>query len=157
MINTNMLRRAGIVILTAGMLTGCKQDHGSVEQAAQRVDSLQVSVDRMEHEIGRLRERMTTGSFNIWYRPELDGRALSRQGIDSTEAFIRRQLQDRPELIPLDPVLGGTMHFVKVQVLGRQWVIAQYEDGHIAGRAIYRYTLTPEGGLEFELLDSSRL
>ncbi len=83
-----------------------------------------------------------------------DGKDLLRNGIADPAGFIESSLQKKPELIPLNGILGGTMHFVKIQPLSSQWIIAYYEDGHIEGRALYKYHLNKNGELEFELLDS---
>jgi len=57
-------------------------------------------------------------------------------------------------LIPLQAVLGGTMTFGNIQFLSKEWLIADFDDGHVQGRAIYKYKLNKKGQLEFELLNS---
>ena len=89
-----------------------------------------------------------------WYKPIYDGNNLLRKGIDNPAEFIEKSLKEQPTLIPIKGVLGGTMHFTEIQPLSDEWVIANYEDGHIAGKAIYKYKLNKNGKLEFELLDA---
>ena len=57
-------------------------------------------------------------------------------------------------MINLNPVLGGTMEFREIKVLTREWVLAIYDDGLIQGRAIYRYTLQPDGSVDFKVITS---
>ena len=77
--------------------------------------------------------------------------------IENPEEFIATALKGHPELIPLEPVLGGTMEFRQIEVLTDDWVLARYDDGHVQGKAIFSYKLSPEGQLEFEpLLESQR-
>jgi hypothetical protein len=46
------------------------------------------------------------------------------------------------------------MHFGKIQLLSSEWLIAEFDDGHIWGRGIYKFNLNDQGELEFELLYS---
>ena len=36
---------------------------------------------------------------------------------------------------------SGKMTFDNIQILGEEWIIADYSDGHVQGRAIYSYKL----------------
>ena len=65
-------------------------------------------------------------------------------------------MRKHPELIPLDPVLGGEMQFRQVKVLTEDWVLASYDDGHIQGKSIFQYKLQPDGTLQFEEIVSQR-
>ena len=75
---------------------------------------------------------------------------------EDTENFIVNALRERTDLIPLKPVLGGTMRFVRIQLLGEKWLIADYEDGHIRGRSIYEYRFNEDGEVDFRKIASSR-
>ena len=46
------------------------------------------------------------------------------------------------------------MTFGNIQLLSKEWLIADFDDGHVQGRAIYKYKLNKKGQLEFELLNS---
>jgi len=116
------------------------------------VNSLQIKIDSLSQ---LLTEEKPIAKPNYWYNEEYDGRKLIKSGITNPSEFIERNLRERPELIPLKPVLGGTMHFTNMQLLSREWIIADYEDGHIQGRAIYKFELNNKGELEFELLNST--
>ncbi|WP_424494064.1 hypothetical protein [Salinimicrobium sp. GXAS 041] len=74
--------------------------------------------------------------------------------IENPEEFIVSELRNRPEVIPLDPVLGGTMKFRRVMLLSNEWIYAEYDDGHVQGMALYSYSLNQEGDLDFELVTS---
>ncbi|WP_194850967.1 hypothetical protein [Nonlabens antarcticus] len=95
-----------------------------------------------------------TPESNYWFNKAFHGKQFEKHNIDSPEEFIEKTLRSRPELIPLEAVLGGKMHFVRVQLLGAEWLIADYEDGHILGRSLYKYQLSDSGELEFELIES---
>ena len=91
---------------------------------------------------------------NYWYDAEYDGEKLIEIGIANPEGFIKNSLRKKSDLIPLEAVFGGTMHFGNIQLLGSEWLIADFADGHVQGRSIYRYKLNKKGQLEFELLNS---
>lgn len=90
---------------------------------------------------------------NYWYNVEQDGRSLKAAGITDPENHIKQALHKNPQLIPQKAVLGGKMHFNKIQLLGSEWLISDYEDGHIQGKALFRYSINNDE-VEFELLDS---
>jgi hypothetical protein len=56
----------------------------------------------------------------------------------------------RPDLIPLEPVLGGTFYFLEDSVvqLSDRYVYATVEDGHIRGHVL----LLHHGGERFEVI-----
>jgi len=81
-------------------------------------------------------------------------RQFQRRGLNNPEAEIRADLLGKPHLIPLEPVLGGTMFFLpdSVQVLSDRWVMASYEDGHVQGRALFEYQVSSQGEISWRLL-----
>jgi len=56
----------------------------------------------------------------------------------------------REDLIPMDGVLGGTMHYDNIQLLRDKWIIADFEDGYVYGKAIFEYTLLEDDKLNFK-------
>lgn len=91
---------------------------------------------------------------NYWFDAEYDGIKLIEIGKANPAEFIEKSLRKKTELIPLKAVLGGTMNFGYIQILSSEWLIAEFDDGHIRGRGIYKYTLNKNGELEFKLLNS---
>lgn len=78
-------------------------------------------------------------------------------GWEEPEAKIIDDLVSRPELIPHDPVLGGTMGFYDrddIHILNDRWVIAAFEDGHVGGYMMLEYEITDDQELEWEIMDS---
>src|SRR5690554_2923601 len=51
---------------------------------------------------------------NYWYDSGFDGENLIENGIKNPVVFIKKSLRKNPNLIPLEAVLGGTMHFGKI-------------------------------------------
>ena len=90
---------------------------------------------------------------NYWFDAEYEGEKLIKNGINNPEAFIEKSLRERTQLIPTKAVLGGKMNFGNIQILSSEWLISDFSDGHILGKAIYRYSLNSKDQLEFELLD----
>ena len=61
------------------------------------------------------------------------------------------------ELIPYEGVLGGQMGFYDengIQILDSRWVLADFEDGHIAGRMLLEYQVSNEGQISWKVLNS---
>lgn len=84
----------------------------------------------------------------------MESRPFKDMGIEDPIPFITEALRDNPSVIPMDGVLGGTMFFTEIELLGSKWIIASYEDGHIMGRGIFSYKIDPTTlEMKFELLD----
>lgn len=89
-------------------------------------------------------------------KTEKEGKKLLDQGISDPENYIKKTLRQMPELIPIEPVLGGKMRYNTIELLGEHWLIAGYDDGHIAGKSLYRYKLQ-NGKPVFTIMDSEKL
>jgi len=79
-------------------------------------------------------------------------RRFRERGLDDPLRDIPADLETRPDLIPDDPVLGGTMRFTRVALLTDRWVLAAYEDGHIQGHAIFEYAVGEEGEVRWTVV-----
>ena len=67
---------------------------------------------------------------------------LRAWGLADPVADLKADLARHPELIPIEPVLGGTMGFrdpERIWVLNARWVFADFEDGHIGGSMLLEY------------------
>lgn len=79
---------------------------------------------------------------------------FKKRGLDNPERDLLNDLYLQTELIPEKAVLGGTMRIWHAALLGRNWAIAYFEDGHIAGNMLLRYEVN-QGRIQWEVLDSS--
>ena len=91
---------------------------------------------------------------SIWYNSEFDNADFKEKGIKDPEKFITDELRSKPELIPIKGVLGGTISFGQIQLLGSKYLIAFYDDGHIEGKSIYEYKMNDSGKVEFKIVGS---
>lgn len=66
--------------------------------------------------------------------------SIQRAGIADPERLIE-DLKQHPAVIPSEAVLGGTMHFTQVGLINERWVYGAFEDGHIAGAAVFEWQL----------------
>lgn len=112
----------------------------------QKITQLEIINDSLRE------QNMFLDSFNYWYNNDFEG--INFEGIGQVKSsFIEKSLQERVELIPAKAVLGGTMYFTKTQVIGNKWVVAEFEDGHILGLALYKYEIK-DSKIAFKLIDS---
>lgn len=65
-------------------------------------------------------------------------------------------LLERPDLIPFEPVLGGTFYYREdtVRALSDRWLYVAVEDGHIAGHMLLEYRRGEGGATEFRVVDA---
>jgi hypothetical protein len=87
----------------------------------------------------------------------IDVEALRREGLSDPIAQVVDSLMAHPELIPHEGELGGRMGFYSargVHILNMSWVYAEFDDGHVQGRGIFRYTVQADSSLAFEVVHS---
>lgn len=142
------MKKLTLIILTSIFVFGCNKINPT-ENLLTKVDSLKTKNDSLTK---ILTEKKSDS--NYWFDAEYDGDKLIEIGIKNPEEFVENTLREKTELIPLKATLGGTMNFDKIQLLSREWLIADFSDGHIQGSALYKYKLNKKGQLEFELLNS---
>jgi len=82
---------------------------------------------------------------------------LQKKGLGNPLYDLAADLQRHPELIPHKGVLGGTMAFgfpEKIHVLTDKYVLAYFEDGHIAGWMLLEYGVSKGGKIYWRVIDS---
>jgi len=114
--------------------------------AEKKVNSLETEIVRLKMENDSLAVMLQNKSFKTKEYPKYF------DSIEQPEVFILEKLREKQDLIPKKPVLGGTMHFTSISFINDHLILAEYEDGHIMGRAIYQYKMDKNGNLIFELL-----
>jgi hypothetical protein len=77
---------------------------------------------------------------------------LREKGLIDPPRQLRDSLNAHPELIPFDPVLGGTMFFDDIAVLQYPFVFAGFEDGHIDGSMLLEYDIVSDRPIRWKRL-----
>lgn len=82
---------------------------------------------------------------------------LKKKGLRNPAADLAADLQKHPELIPHKGVLGGTMGFGGtdfIRILSGHWALADFDDGHILGKALLKYSVSRKGKIKWKVVDS---
>lgn len=137
-----------ILFISTFFLINCSPKENKIEQNNKEKE-LKLIVDSLQKEITNNRE-----IDNYWFNPMYHGEKFLNMGIENPEKFIVESLVSRSELIPLKAVLGGTMRFGNIQLLGEKWLIAEYDDGHVYGKSIYEYSFNENGLIDFKVIVS---
>jgi hypothetical protein len=142
------------VLLLVILIYACNHNSEKAELVSQ-IQTLTAEKDSLIQLKNRLEIKMDSinRESNFWYQKEIQGKQFLEMGIKNPKEYVTNALLKKPELIPLKPILGGQMKFLQVELLGKECLIAYYEDGHIGGRGIYRYELK-NGCLKFKLIAS---
>ena len=85
---------------------------------------------------------------------------LRHRGLANPVEDLIADLQRHPELIPYPGELGGQMGFMerdRIRVLSRAWVYAPFDDGHVAGEAIFEYQVSESGSISWRIIESRRI
>ncbi|MGE5449412.1 MAG: hypothetical protein ACM3PR_13705 [Bacteroidales bacterium] len=136
------------------LLFGCNHKAEKAELTS-KIEALTSQKDSLTNLTNQLQIKLDSinKEIDFWYDNQVEGKELSEMGIKDPKQFIIQSLMKKPELIPIQGVLGGQMKFMQVQLLGKECLIAYYEDGHTNGRAFYSYKLN-NGQLDFKLIAS---
>ncbi|MGM0507991.1 MAG: hypothetical protein ACQERZ_02375 [Fusobacteriota bacterium] len=81
---------------------------------------------------------------------------LKRKGYKKGVDGIIEDLIENNDIIPYEGVLGGNMNFYnenRIFVLSDKWVMAYFDDGHIAGNLLLKYDLT-KNKVNWKVIDS---
>ncbi|MEO0116834.1 MAG: hypothetical protein ABIK97_04735 [candidate division WOR-3 bacterium] len=122
-----------------------------------RLFNLQEGEKRLKREIGDLKNLLKEKEILLENQPKLNRweiEELKRKGLKDPVSEIIADLKRRKELIPYKAVLGGKMYFCEVYVLNGRWVLASFEDGHIMGRMLLRYSVGNNGKISWRVIDS---
>ncbi|MFO7673312.1 MAG: hypothetical protein R6V74_06375 [Lutibacter sp.] len=155
------MKKTAILLIIGFLAFACKDTDKQPENSPDITEQLTFKNDSLEKEIQHLKVlndslmKIENVAENLWFDKDFNGAHLTRKGITNPEEFVENALRKRNDLIPYDAVLGGTMNFGKIQLLGNRWIIADYSDGHIQGRSIYEYRIDDKKVLTFKMLASN--
>jgi hypothetical protein len=133
-----------------------------VRHAGQRAELAQLQTEKEElaARIADLQTKSADQALGATDQPGLmpwDIDELKKKGLQDPLKDLAADLQKHPELIPYEGVLGGTMAFAfpeKIHVLTDKYVLAYFEDGHIAGWMLLEYGVSRGGRITWRVIDS---
>ena len=97
------------------------------------------------------------GDVNYWTDYSTTLSTLKKQGIAEPKTYVANKLSERTDLIPMKPVLGGTMMFNRIMLMGDHWAIAEFEDGHVGGEMLLAYTVDAKNNLTWKVIQSHQV
>lgn len=158
-LNPLKMMKLKTTLLSALFLTilfSCNTNNEANEKLIEQVYILQIENDSLTDILTKDKMNSDISETPQWYYPETDSRQLLESGIEEPEAYIKNALLEKTDLIPMDAVLGGTMHYNNIQLLGNKWLIADFEDGHVYGKAIFEYELRDQDEVHFKIIALSQ-
>lgn len=133
-----------------------------VRSSSQRADlrAMQAEKEALAAQVAELETRCA--EYEKWTKnqPGLlpwEVEDLKKKGLKNPVADLIADLQAHPELVPYKGVLGGTMAFgfpEKIYILTEKYVLAYFEDGHIAGWILLEYGVARGGKITWRVIDS---
>ncbi|HSI71443.1 MAG TPA: hypothetical protein VK941_14495 [Gillisia sp.] len=134
------MKKAIFILLI--LLASCGRNSNE-ETAFSQIDSLENEIRELKIANDTLSEQALRKSFVTKNYPAYF------DTIANPEEFLLNHLQKKPELIPKKAVLGGTMRFTGITFINEELFVAEYEDGHIMGKTVYKYSRDKKGNLRF--------
>ena len=116
------------------------------ELLSKKVDSLRIELVTLQQANDTLSDHLIKKAFVARNYPKYF------DSIAEPEKFLMDRLQENRELIPKEAVLGGTMRFTNLYFINDELIVAEYEDGHVMGKSIFRYQHDRKGNLKFEMI-----
>src|SRR5262245_27439317 len=137
-----------------------RQLNHEVERLTATVDSLRGSPDGSGGAGGKADESAGAGERTIpaSLLTPAQVQDLRQRGLADPVRDLTADLERHPELVPIKPVAGGTMRFYGSQsaVLSPKWMLAYFEDGHVAGHALMEYRVEPGGKIGWKVLTANQ-
>ena len=145
---------AGLIIVTGTLLFGAWQN---IQQLQEELTECRAELGALEEQAEAAREEEPDNGNLVSFRPlsDYEFRQFEQRGIEDPVSFLRDRLQEQPELIPEEGVLGGTMNFYDreaIHVLNDRWVLATYDDGHIMGEILLAYEIDEQHQVDWEVV-----
>jgi hypothetical protein len=145
-----MVDRRLLIVATGAALWlfsfGCAGD-SEVREAklTAEIDSLQAYIRDMDEDQRALQRRLS--------RIEVVDRRIGGMQLED----IAEDLRSHPELIPLNPVPEGHSKFGfydpdGIHFLSNEWAVADFDDGHVAGRMLLRFSVEDSGEISWKVL-----
>lgn len=128
------------------VIAGCAGTSEEENTLSSKIDSLEREIEALKTANDTLSEHLIQKSYIAKDYPAYF------DTIPEPDIFILENLQQDPNLIPKDAVLGGTMRFTAVSFVNDELLLAEYEDGHVMGKAVFSYTINATGEPEFALV-----
>lgn len=160
----------GLIFRNAHDQTELNRVHENEQTLIREAEALKESLTRAQEEkekltaeISALKGSLTPAHRNAQFPQSSSGLAdweierLKEKGLQNPIQEIRANLLKHRELIPYKGVLGGQMNFYgesAIQILSPRWVLATFEDGHIAGQMLLEYQVSDSGQISWKVLDS---
>lgn len=126
--------------------------NNELEDLRSRLSGVSSHLDSLKMEFLRPAPDSQTSQFLSYH----DIRTLKTRGLSDPVNTLKSDLMQQTELIPHEGVLGGSMQFYKeyIYVLSSRWVMAYFDDGHIAGYMLLEYEVSPGGDIRWQVIDS---
>jgi hypothetical protein len=147
------MMKTTILMLLMFLILSCEKQNQNLDKALEKLNAESVVLKRKNDSLVLALEKVNM-SKNYWFDVDFEGIELIKKGINNPELYIENSLRENPSLIPLAPTLGGNMMFENIQILSKEWLIADYSDGHISGKAIYSFKINGNNKVEYKVLNS---
>lgn len=146
------MKKLPFLLLSSLVLLSCADDNTKTEAESltYKVDSLSTALESEKKVTDSLQTLFAENDSIQGGYPIFFGKKY--EGIENPQEFIKNQLRNQPERIPLSPEVGGTMAFRKIDIISEKWLLAIYDDGHVQGKAIMEYELQPNGSVKYTVV-----
>lgn len=131
-----------IVLLLTALLLWIRADMDELTEWVSMQNEQLAEIDALLDIAETRSDAIRAVQHNPMLVPDYEIRLLKANGLEDPLNDLKRDLMANSQIIPYEPVLGGTMQFYTaddILILPGAWVYAIFEDGHINGAMMLGY------------------
>ena len=129
-----------IILVSLTFLLSCENTNSETNETT-------IGYEQLKSENDSLKSIIKNVNYN---RISID---LIELGLNNPKADIFNSLQKRTDLFPIKGELGTKMHFGNIEIINKNWIIAEFDDGHSMGSGIYKFIVKNDTTIDFKLID----
>ncbi|MCK4373168.1 MAG: hypothetical protein KAW61_08465 [candidate division Zixibacteria bacterium] len=150
---------ATVAAIAMGLIVGFFVGRGEASEPEHQPKVAFTAPVGCEGEIWRLASSVLRDMYKGEHRrspfPILVTEELAAKGYSDPVTEVIDDLRGRPDLIPYPGDLGGIMAFRQARVLTLDRVLAEFDDGHYGGWALFAFEVRGPGEIEWTLVYAS--
>lgn len=133
---------------------------GEKKQKIEQENKFSEIEKNLQNEIAEIKDKLEKADKRLVDLPQLQEfeiNQLKQKGLKDPVKDLKSDLMRRKDLIPYKGVLGGTMGIYSeenIHIISSKWAAAYFDDGHINGIMLLKYSIQKDGRIRWYVMDS---
>lgn len=129
------------------------ENENIINEKEKRIEALVKDIELGNEKIATLEKELSNIKSQAIFPSARVIDTLREFGFESSDAFYNTIVNSGVEL-PYEGVLGGVMKWYPSEfyLINEHWVLGYFEDGHVAGHALLKYSLSNQENVVWEII-----